>query len=99
MPLKKQPEHKLLLPTARWQQEREMYDISREDLAPYRETGYTALQDITKRMPLFTSQFGDEQMAQYLDPSMEFRRNLASKPQPGCSMSAGALSAGTPCEV
>jgi hypothetical protein len=60
-------------------QEREMYDISREDLAPYRETGYTALQDITKRMPLFTSQFGDEQMAQYLDPSMEFRRRLGEQ--------------------
>jgi hypothetical protein len=60
-------------------QEREMYDISREDLAPYRETGYTALQDITNRMPLFTSQFGDEQMAQYLDPSMEFRRKLGEQ--------------------
>ena len=60
-------------------QEREMYDISREDLAPYRETGYTALQDITKRMPPFTSQFGDEQMAQYLDPSMEFRRRLGEQ--------------------
>jgi hypothetical protein len=60
-------------------QEREMYDISREDLAPYRETGYTALQDITKRMPLFTSQFGDEQMQQYLDPSMEFRRKLGEQ--------------------
>jgi hypothetical protein len=28
------------------QQEREMYDISRGDLAPYREMGYTALKDI-----------------------------------------------------
>jgi hypothetical protein len=60
-------------------QEREMYDISREDLAPYRETGYTALKDITQRMPLFTSQFGEEQMAQYLDPSMEFRRKLGEQ--------------------
>lgn len=60
-------------------QEREMYDISREDLAPYRETGYTALKDITERMPFFTSQFGDEQMAQYLDPSMEFRRKLGEQ--------------------
>jgi hypothetical protein len=30
-------------------------------------------------MPLFTSQFGDEQMAQYLDPSMEFRRKLGEQ--------------------
>jgi hypothetical protein len=32
-----------------------------------------------KRMPLFTSQFGEEQMAQYLDPSMEFRRRLGEQ--------------------
>ena len=61
------------------QQEREMYDISRGDLAPYREMGYTALKDIEARKPFFTSQFGDEQMAQYLDPSMEFRRKLGEQ--------------------
>lgn len=55
------------------------YEQTREDYAPYREMGYTALQDITKRMPLFTSQFGDEQMQQYLDPSMEFRRKLGEQ--------------------
>ena len=27
-------------------QEREMYDISRADLEPYRETGYTALKEV-----------------------------------------------------
>ena len=58
---------------------RRTYEQGREDARPYRETGYTALQDITKRMPLFTSQFGDEQMAQYLDPSMEFRRRLGEQ--------------------
>jgi hypothetical protein len=58
---------------------RRTYEQGREDARPYRETGYTALQDITKRMPLFTSQFGDEQMAQYLDPSMEFRRKLGEQ--------------------
>jgi hypothetical protein len=60
-------------------QEREMYDLSREDLAPYREQGYTALQDIAGMKPLLTSQFGEEQMAQYLDPSMEFRRKLGEQ--------------------
>jgi hypothetical protein len=58
---------------------RRTYEQGREDARPYRETGYTALQDITKRMPLFTSQFGDEQMAQYLDPSMDFRRRLGEQ--------------------
>jgi hypothetical protein len=61
------------------QQEREMYDISRGDLAPYRELGYTALGDIENRIPFFTSQFGDEQLRQYLDPSMDFRRRLGEQ--------------------
>jgi hypothetical protein len=60
-------------------QEREMYDISRGDLAPYRELGYTALGDIENRIPFFTSQFGDEQLRQYLDPSMDFRRRLGEQ--------------------
>jgi hypothetical protein len=60
-------------------QEREMYDIARGDLAPYRELGYTALGDIENRIPFFTSQFGDEQLQQYLDPSMEFRRRLGEQ--------------------
>lgn len=56
-----------------------MFQQQRADLAPYRDVGYTALGDITERMPFFTSQFGDEQMAQYLDPSMEFRRKLGEQ--------------------
>jgi hypothetical protein len=60
-------------------QEREMYDISREDLAPYRETGYTALGDIERLMPMFTQQFGPEQLARYLDPSMDFRMRYGTK--------------------
>lgn len=59
--------------------EKEMFDLSREDLAPYRELGYTALGDIESRLPFFTSQFGDEQLAQYLDPSMDFRRRLGEQ--------------------
>lgn len=61
------------------QQEREMYDISREDLAPYRETGYTALRDIGAMRPYFTGQFGEEQLAQYLDPSMAFRMKYGTQ--------------------
>jgi hypothetical protein len=56
-----------------------MFQQQRSDLAPYRETGYTALRDIDVRKPLFTAQFGPEQMAQYLDPSMEFRRKLGEQ--------------------
>lgn len=53
--------------------QKEMYDISREDLAPYREAGYSALTDINALKPYLTGQFGGEQLAQYLDPSMAFR--------------------------
>jgi hypothetical protein len=60
-------------------QQMRMYEMQREDLAPYREQGYSALQDIAGMKPLFTAQFGPEQMAQYLDPSMEFRRRLGEQ--------------------
>jgi hypothetical protein len=60
-------------------QELAMYEQSREDLAPYREQGYTALKDIEGLKPLFTAQFGPDQMAQYLDPSMDFRRRLGEQ--------------------
>jgi hypothetical protein len=81
-------------------QEREMYDISREDLAPYRELGYTALGDIERLMPMFTQQFGPEQLARYLDPSMDFpHAGYGSKRPSECSMWAEAQSAATPCGV
>jgi hypothetical protein len=59
--------------------EKEMFDLAREDLAPYRETGYTALKDIERLMPMFTQQFGPEQLARYLDPSMDFRMKYGTK--------------------
>jgi hypothetical protein len=65
--------------------QQEMYEQGREDLAPYRELGYTALSDIESRLPFLTSQFGEEQLRQYLDPSMDFRRKLGERRQPpGC---------------
>lgn len=59
--------------------QQEMYEQGREDLAPYREAGYTALQDIEGLKPFLTTQFGEDQLAQYLDPSMEFRRKLGEQ--------------------
>jgi hypothetical protein len=56
-----------------------MFELGREDLAPYREQGYAALKDIAAMKPLFTAQFGPDQMEQYLDPSMEFRRRLGEQ--------------------
>lgn len=39
-------------------QERAMYERSRQDLAPYRESGYTALKDIERMKPFLLARFG-----------------------------------------
>ena len=44
-------------------QERAMYEQSREDLAPYRETGYTALKDIERMKPYLIGRFGQPYQA------------------------------------
>jgi hypothetical protein len=78
------------------QQEREMFDIGREDLGPYREAGYTALRDIEALRPMLTAQFGEDQLAQYLDPSMEFRRKLGEQTTARMlNVGGGALSGNT----
>jgi hypothetical protein len=77
-------------------QEREMFDISRADLAPYREQGYTALEDIERMKPFLTAQFGPDQFSQYLDPSMEFRRRLGTQATERlANVGGGALSGNT----
>jgi hypothetical protein len=77
-------------------QERAMYEQSRADLAPYRETGYTALKDIERMKPFLTSQFGPDQFAQYLDPSMAFRQRLGTQAtERMANVGGGALSGNT----
>jgi len=60
-------------------QQLRMFELGREDLEPYRELGYVALRDIQDMLPYFTRQFGPEQLAQYLDPSMDFRMRYGTK--------------------
>ncbi len=77
-------------------QELAMYEQSREDLGPYREQGYIALQDIARLKPLFMAQFGPDQMAQYLDPSMAFRQRLGTQATERlANVGGGALSGNT----
>jgi hypothetical protein len=77
-------------------QERAMYEQSREDLAPYRETGYTALKDIEQMKPFLTSQFGPDQFSQYLDPSMAFRMRLGTQAtERMANVGGGAISGNT----
>lgn len=45
-------------------QERAMFEQGREDLAPYREIGYTALKDIERMKPYFLSRFGQPYQSQ-----------------------------------
>jgi len=76
--------------------ERAMYEQSREDLAPYRETGYTALKDIERMKPFLTAQFGPDQFAQYLDPSMAFRQRLGTQATERlANIGGGAISGNT----
>jgi hypothetical protein len=77
-------------------QEYAMYQQSREDLGPYRETGYTALKDIEKMKPFLTAQFGPEQFGQYLDPSMAFRQRLGTQATERlANVGGGAISGNT----
>jgi hypothetical protein len=76
--------------------ERAMYEQGREDLAPYREQGYTALKDIERMKPFLTSQFGPDQFAQYLDPSMAFRQRLGTQATERlANVGGGAISGNT----
>ena len=77
-------------------QERAMYEQSRADLGPYRETGYTALKDIEQMKPFLTSQFGPQEFAQYLDPSMAFRQRLGTQATERlANIGGGAISGNT----
>jgi hypothetical protein len=78
------------------EQERAMYEQSREDLGPYREQGYTALKDIERMKPFLTSQFGPDQFAQYLDPSMAFRQKIGTQAtERMANVGGGAISGNT----
>lgn len=73
----------------------QMYQQQRADTAPYRESGYTALRDIETRKPYLTGQFEDYK-AQYLDPSIEFRRKLGEQTTARMlNVGSGALSGNT----
>ena len=77
-------------------QERAMYEQGREDLAPYREQGYTALKDIEQMKPFLTSQFGPEQFGKYLDPSMAFRQRIGTQATERlANVGGGAISGNT----
>ena len=77
-------------------QQLRMFELAREDLAPYRKIGYRALKDIESMKPFFMSQFGPEQFETYLDPSMAFRQRLGTQAtERMANVGGGALSGNT----
>jgi len=74
-----------------------MYEKGREDLAPYREQGYTALKDIAALKPFLTQSFASEEaLAPYLDPSMAFRMKYGTQATERlANVGQGALSGNT----
>jgi hypothetical protein len=52
---------------------REMFDITNRNLAPYREQGQTTLKELMTRMPELTKAYTAEDFAQGIDPGYQFR--------------------------
>jgi hypothetical protein len=53
-------------------QQREMFDILNAQQAPYRESGYSALNKINTMLPQFTKEFTSADLIRNLDPSYQF---------------------------
>lgn len=53
-------------------QQREMFDILNEQQKPYRESGYSALNQINTMLPQFTKEFTSQDLIRNLDPSYQF---------------------------
>ena len=75
-------------------EQRRQFDIQNEQLAPYRQFGYAALNDITGRKDFLTSQFGPDQFAQYLDPSYNFRYEQGQRAAQNAMNAGGGLLSG-----
>jgi hypothetical protein len=52
---------------------KQMFDVQNAQQAPYREAGYSALNEIMGMKPYLTQQFGPEQFAAGIDPGYAFR--------------------------
>lgn len=52
---------------------KQMFDISNENLRPYREQGQLTLKDLITRMPELTKAYTAEDFAQGIDPGYQFR--------------------------
>lgn len=76
------------------QVQREMFDITNQQQAPYREAGYSALKDIAGSKDYFTNQYGPEDFAAGLDPSYAFRLKQGQMATDAAANRAGGLIGG-----
>jgi hypothetical protein len=58
---------------------RQMFDITNENLRPYREQGQVSLKDLIARMPELTKAYTAEDFNQGIDPGYQFRLSQGQK--------------------
>ena len=73
---------------------REMFDITNRNLAPYREQGQISLKDLVARMPELTKAYTAEDFAQGIDPGYQFRLAQGQKAFENQANRAGGLISG-----
>lgn len=73
---------------------REMFDITNKNLAPYREAGTTSLKDLLTRMPELTKAYTAEDFAQGIDPGYQFRLAQGQKAFENQANRSGGLVSG-----
>jgi len=72
---------------------KQMFDITNQNLAPYREAGTTTLKDLLTQMPNLTKAYTAEDFAQGIDPGYQFRLAQGQKAlQNQTNMGGGLIS-------
>jgi hypothetical protein len=72
---------------------KQMFDITNENLRPYREAGTTTLKDLLTQMPNLTKAYTAEDFAQGIDPGYQFRLAQGQKAlQNQTNMGGGLIS-------
>lgn len=74
--------------------QREMFNVTNEQQAPYREAGYSALKDIAGSKDYFTHQYGPEDFTAGLDPSYAFRLQQGQMATNAAANRAGGMVSG-----
>jgi len=73
---------------------KQMFDITNENLRPYREAGTTTLKDLLTRMPELTRGYTAEDFNQGIDPGYQFRLAQGQKAFENQANRAGGLIGG-----